>query len=154
MSVVQVKASAQSAAQQHAVFSVLACGPLWPSFSNFTAFELERPGTSETYGQGAIRVLSTAVTRVREEILAHEPPNYQSYSLLDGMPLLDYRAEIRLSPEAGGTKIDWQASFRPKYPGTGWFFRLLMEQVLQSLARQVAKAAEDPSLVAQAEHIT
>ena len=62
---------------------------------------------------------------------------------MSGFPLKDYRADIDLAArQDGGTVISWQASFDPKYPGTGWFWRLFMTLVLRKIASDLAAAAE------------
>lgn len=65
-----------------------------------------------------------------------------SYVLLSGFPMLNYQASVDLEPApGGGTAISWRAAFDPKYPGTGWFWRLVMKNVLATIALQLAEAA-------------
>ena len=86
---------------------------------------------------------STALTRSREETVELVPDRGLSYALLSGFPFVDYRADVDLSPGTdGGTSIDWRASFDPKYPGTGWFWRLFMTAVLRKVASDLADAAD------------
>jgi hypothetical protein len=72
-----------------------------------------------------------------------------SYVLLSGFPFRDYRADVDLAPlPDGGTAIRWQSSFYAKYPGTGWFWRMVMNRVLKNIAETLAAGAEDPAIVA------
>jgi hypothetical protein len=140
---IHVSAAAQSRAPAGAVFALLKDGATWPDWTMFDAFELERPGNEEPMGLGAIRVFSTALTRSREETVELVPDRRLSYALLSGFPFTDYRADVDLSPRAdGGTSIAWRASFDPKYPGTGWFWRLFMTAVLRKVASDLASAAD------------
>lgn len=143
MSRIEVSVTVSCRADPAVVFGLLKDGSTWPQWAMFDSFELERPGRSETYGVGAIRVFSTRVSRSREEITELIPDRKLSYTLLSGFPLHDYRAEVELVPaNAGMTTIAWCASFMPKYFGTGWFWRLFTKAVLATTARQLAGASE------------
>ena len=138
-----VSAAAQSRAPAAAVFALLKDGATWPNWTMFDTFELERPGKEEPMGLGAIRVFSTALTCSREETVELVPDRRLSYALLSGFPFIDYRADVDIAPRAGGgTSIAWRASFEPKYPGTGWFWRLFMTAVLKKVASDLAAAAD------------
>jgi Polyketide cyclase / dehydrase and lipid transport len=101
------------------------------------------PGSVEPTGVGSIRVFSTAITRTREQVVELVPDRRLSYILLSGFPFLNYRADVDLAAIAGGgTAIDWRASFDPKYPGTGWFWRLFMTAVLRKVTTDLAAGAE------------
>jgi hypothetical protein len=140
---IKVSANVRSKASASIVFALLKDGASWPSWTSFDAFELERPGHAEPMGVGAIRVFSTAVSRAREEVVELVTDRRLSYILLSGFPFLNYRADVDLTAVAeGGTVIDWRASFDPKYPGTGWFWRLFMTTVLRKIATDLAARAE------------
>jgi hypothetical protein len=100
-------------------------------------------------GVGAIRVFITKVSRAREEVVALTPGRRLSYILLSGLPFRNYRADVDLAPAEGGTIIRWRASFAPKQPWLGWFWKRFMIWVLSSTAASLAAAAENPSLVAK-----
>lgn len=63
------------------------------------------------------------------------------YVHLRGLPVRDYRADVDLEPAAGGTRIHWQATFRPKTPGTGWLLRIGLRKFLQELTDNLASYA-------------
>src|SRR5512138_1903925 len=114
MNRLEVAAQAESRADPATVFGLLKDGSTWPDWAKFDSCELERPGGHEPYGVGAIRVLSTRITRSREEIVELVPDRRVSYVLLSGLPLSDYRADVDLAPTgAGGTTIRWRAAFCP-----------------------------------------
>ncbi len=125
------------------IFGLLKDGSTWPQWAMFDSFELERSGSHETYGVGAIRVFSTKVSRSCEEITELIPDRKLAYALLSGFPLRDYRAEVELlQTSREKTTIAWHASFDPKYFGTGWFWRLFIKAVIATTAKQLAAAAE------------
>lgn len=52
-----------------------------------------------------------------EKILEVEPPRRVVYTVIDGLPVKDYRAEVLLTPTAAGTSVRWAASWRPTLLG-------------------------------------
>jgi uncharacterized protein YndB with AHSA1/START domain len=152
MSQIEIVAEASSRAAPGDVFRLLRDGSTWPAWSLFDRFELEREGVPDRLGVGAIRVFMTRVSRAREEVVEVIPDRRLSYILLSGLPFEDYRAEVDLAPAPeGGTTIRWRSRFRPKQPAFGWFWRSLMTRTLRDVGRQLAKAAEDPAIVATAD---
>jgi uncharacterized protein YndB with AHSA1/START domain len=149
MSAIQVAAMATSRADPGKVFALLKDPVTWPRWSMFTSGELQRPGSGERLGVGAIRVFRTPTTCATEEVVEFVPDRRLSYVLLSGMPFRDYRADVDLAPlPDGGTSIRWQSSFDAKYPGTGWFWRMVMNRVLKNTAERLAAGAENPAIVA------
>src|SRR5487761_2330114 len=129
-----VCAQARSAASPSTVYRLLKDGATWPRWASFTTYALERPGDEEPMGVGAIRVFSTPATRSREQIVALVPDRRLSYVLLSGFPLRDYRADVDLAPDDGGTRITWRAAFAPQHPWLGWFWRPFVGAVLRAVA--------------------
>lgn len=139
---IKVGAVARSRATPAAVFSLLKNNDTWPRWSLFDSSELERAGKDERLGVGAIRTFSTRVSKTREQVTELIPDQKLSYVLLSGLPLRNYQAVVQLSsPESGITLISWTASFQCSY-GTGWFWRIFMNQTLSKVAMQLAAAAE------------
>jgi len=140
---IKVQATATSKAPPSVVFALLKDGASWPDWTIFDGFELVRPGEGGPSGVGEIHVFSTALTRAREEIVELVPDRRLSYILLSGFPLRDYRADVDLSARGdGGTSISWRAAFNPKYPGTGWLYRLFLTAVLRKISSDLAAGAE------------
>ena len=140
---IKVQATATSKAPPQAVFALLKDGATWPDWTIFDAFELVRPSEGGPSGVGEIHVFSTALTHAREEIVECVADRRLSYILLSGFPFRDYRADVDLEArEDGGTFIAWRAAFDPKYPGTGWFWRLFMTATLKKIASDLAAGAE------------
>ena len=77
----------------------------------------------------------------REEIVDYDPPRHLAYTLLSGMPVRDYRADVDLTPSGKGTSITWSGRFHPKVPGTGPLFEAFFRRVVGSFARRLAATA-------------
>jgi hypothetical protein len=149
MEKIDIHATAESRADAGSVFALLRDGATWPKWSLFNKFELEQRGSPDPLGVGAIRVFVTSVSRAREQVVELIPSRRLSYILLSGFPFRDYRADVDLEPlAAGGTLIHWHSTFYAKHVGTGWFWRLFMRRAIRDVAAKLAKAAENPEIVA------
>ena len=86
-----------------------------------------------------LRVDQSAVRSV-----VFDPPHHLAYVLLSGLPISNYRADVTLTPEDGGTRIAWHGEFDQKYPGTAGVMRALIRYVLTDIAKALARRAEQP----------
>lgn len=141
MSEQHVDVTVDAQASPAAVYALLRDGATWPQWGRWDAFELERPGTGEPEGVGAIRVWRVGRKRIREAIVELIPDRRFGYTLLSGLALRDYRANVDLTPTAGGCAIRWQSTFRPKVPGMGWVYQRALEKIIAESAEAVATAA-------------
>ena len=129
-------------ADQGSVYALLADGSTWPEWSPIDAFELLDPGAGTPEGLGAVRLFTTGRHRSSERVVECRPGEAFSYALESGLPLRDYRAVIELTPAAGGTSINWRSTFRPKVPGTGWFYRRELGKFIRQTVEGLAHAAD------------
>ena len=95
----------------------------------------------------AIGTFTTGRTKSREEIVELIPDRRLSYSLLSGLPLQNYRADIDLTPTASGTDIRWHSTFNARV-GTGWAYRFGLGKFIAKCVRGLAAAAEKRATVA------
>jgi uncharacterized protein YndB with AHSA1/START domain len=129
-----------------AVYAALRDGATWPQWSALESFALERTGRDEPEGIGAVRVWRRGRYTFREEIVELVPDRRFSYTLLSGLAIRDYRADVDLEPGAGGgCTIRWHSSFRPKIPGTGWLYRRALDRATRDFAEGVARYAAAPA---------
>jgi uncharacterized protein YndB with AHSA1/START domain len=135
-----VIATAHSKAPPEAVWPLLADSATWPEWGPWDEHSLDREGAPAPHGIGALRTLTTGRVSVKEEITAFEPPRLLAYRLLSGLPVKDYKAEVMLSAEEGGTKIRWWAEFKPTVPGTGWLIRRRLQTVFDDVTERLASA--------------
>ena len=124
------------------VFGFLADRTTWPTWSGHDRFELLQPGATEPQGVGAIGLLHKGRKVMREEIVEVRPGRRVSYSLLAGLPLKDYRADVDLEPSGSGTAVRWHSTFKAP-PGTGWLYRyaltVFIKRSLAGLRTRIAK---------------
>ena len=141
-----VEATGWSAAPPAAVYGLLVDGATWPTWSGHDAAEVVERGEGDGDGVGAVRVLHRGRMRSRERIVELVPERRLGYVLLAGLPLRDYRANVDLTPERGGTAIRWSSDFAAKVPGTGAIFRLALTKFMtaatEGLAARAAEVAE------------
>jgi uncharacterized protein YndB with AHSA1/START domain len=122
-----------------AVWSLLGDSTTWPRWTPIDAAAIERPPGPD--GTGEIRVFTTGRIRIREEVVVAEPDRRLAYTLLSGLALRDYRAEIDLEPGPEGTAIRWHTTFRPKVPGSGWLYRRSLAKVTRQFVDGLARHA-------------
>jgi uncharacterized protein YndB with AHSA1/START domain len=132
---------ARSPAPVEAVWRRLADGRTWSEWNAFGTSELEREGTPEPDGVGAIRRLGQGPIVSREQILEFDPPRHLAYTILSGVPVRDYRADVELSADGSGTLISWRARFEPAIPGTGRVMRAFLRTALRSTSVRLARVA-------------
>jgi Polyketide cyclase / dehydrase and lipid transport len=145
--------TSRSAAPPEVVFDVVADGPGWVEWTSVRRSTYEREGVPAPHGVGAIRNFAIKVPlrrdryRVvsREECVGYDRPRRFSYTLLAGLPIRDYRADVDFESDpsgGGGTVISWAGSFEPKIPGTGLLLRTFLRRTVQRFATSAARHAE------------
>jgi hypothetical protein len=129
------------------VFEILADGAGWSRWAGPMIVKSwwEREGTPAPGGVGAIRALGMKKVGSREEIVAYEAPTHMAYTILSGLPVRDYRADVRLTPDGTGTRIEWSGTFTPKLPGTGGALRLFLLTTIGGFVKRLAKHAAQPT---------
>jgi Polyketide cyclase / dehydrase and lipid transport len=138
----EVDVRARSSAPPATVYALLADGASWPRWSPMLAFELERPGDSGGESVGAVRVFRSRWATSREQLVELRSGHRLSYTLLSGLPLRDYRADVDLEPDDGGTHIRWRSTFDARVPGTGWLYRRVLAGFITACAHGVAHHAD------------
>jgi hypothetical protein len=110
-----------------------------------TVSEWEREGDPAPGGVGAIRRLGRPPVSASEQILEYHPPHHLAYTILRGLPVRGYHADIDLLPGAnGGTTIRWSGAFEPKVPGTGALLAVVLRRIVHGYATSAAAEAERP----------
>jgi uncharacterized protein YndB with AHSA1/START domain len=98
---------------------------------------LERVGSPDANGVGAIRRIESGLVKVREEIVEFSPMRRLRYTVLSGPPVRDYFGDVVLTEAAGGTQVRWTIDFAPRIPGTAFVLKLAIGRVI---AQMLAKA--------------
>ncbi len=138
-----IEHTATTSADPATVFALLRDGSTWPNWSQLGAFELREPGDSSPEGLGAVRLFTTGRHQSLEKVVTVRPDEEFSYTLLEGLPLRDYRAVITLTGTGAGpgTTIRWRSTFRAARPGTGWIYRLALGRFIGKTVAGLATAA-------------
>jgi uncharacterized protein YndB with AHSA1/START domain len=133
-----------SAAPPEAVFEVIADATRWHEWAGFSVSTStwEREGDPAPGGVGAIRRLGRPPVYGREQILEFEPPFHLAYTIVSGIPVRGYHADVDLRPDGSGTVIRWSAAFEPKVPGTGALLAEVLRRVILGYATRAAAEAE------------
>lgn len=141
MGVQRIDVSATTTAPAAAVYALLRDGASWPDWSPLGSFELESPGEDGGESLGAVRIFRTGRVKGRERIAELVPNRRFSYTLLSGLAVKDYRADIDLTEGPDGTTVRWRSSFRAKVPGLGGAYRRSLTKFLQQCVDGVAQHA-------------
>jgi hypothetical protein len=134
-----------STAAPDVVFDVLADATRWKNWAGPTVAvsTWDREGVPAPGGVGAVRKLGRWPLFTREQITEYEPPRHLGYTILSGVPVRGYHADIDFVPdERGGTVIHWSGAFEPRIPGTGGVLELVFERVVHTYAVAAAREAE------------
>jgi hypothetical protein len=84
----------------------------WTHWAGFGRVVVERAGSPVDYGTGCIRVLNADGRSGREEILEVVPEARVVYRVIEGLPVLEHRAEVTLSRcDEALTEVTWTARF-------------------------------------------
>jgi uncharacterized protein YndB with AHSA1/START domain len=143
MRVQELEVNGTTAASPTAVWRLLGDSTTWPDWTPIDAHRQERAGGAD--GSGEVRVFRNGRYTLREEVVESRPLQRLSYTLLSGLAVRDYRADVDLSERPdGGTDIRWHTTFVPKAPGTGRLYRRALlratEQFVAGLTSHAARA--------------
>jgi len=111
-------------------------------FSALRAVRLRREGTPDPDGLGAIRVMHGPGLRIEEEVVSWDPPHAYEYRLLRGAPIRDHRGRVSVSGDEQASDVEWNISFRPVVPGTGWLLRAALERAIGSMLGAMTRQLE------------
>ena len=139
---------AHAVAPREVVFAVLDDAPGWAAWAGFTVASArwEREGDPPPGGPGAIRRVGRWPLFGREQILERTEPTHMAYTVLSGVPVRGYHADIDLHDDSragtGATRIVWRASFEPRVPGTAGLMSWWLRRLIGGYARRAAAEAE------------
>ena len=137
----EIDITTKSSADPAAVWRLLADSASWPSWTPIDSHQPVSPPGPD--GTGEVRAFRNGRHTVREQIVQMVPERRLSYTLLAGLALRDYRADVDLAATpSGGTEIRWHTTFRPKVPGTGRLYRTVLEKATRQFVDGLASAAE------------
>jgi uncharacterized protein YndB with AHSA1/START domain len=140
-----LEVTAESSAAPEAVWALLADVTTWSRWAAFDESGLERPGSGDPQGVGAIRRFRRGRYHNREEVVRFEAPHALSYEVRAGnIPVHDYHADVVLQERLeGGTIITWRSSFDARWPLAPLIERGLRSFIADTAVRLAATAEAD-----------
>ena len=144
----RIEHTATTTADPATVYALLREGATWPVWGPLDSFELERPGEQEPEGLGAVRIFRSGRVTGRDTIAELVQDRRFSYTHVSNLPIMDYRADVDLTPSGNGTAIRWVSAFDPKLPGTGALLRRGLDGFVSKLANGLAEHASSRARVA------
>lgn len=130
--------TARSQAAPDAVFAALTHAATWPLWSPIDSADVEDGDPEEQQQVGDTRIFRTGRNVARERIVELITDRRFVYDNAGG-PFRSYLGTIELAPASGGgTAITWSATFDPKVPLFGGFWRWFLTRYMQRMADGLA----------------
>jgi uncharacterized protein YndB with AHSA1/START domain len=104
-----VEAEGTARAPAETVWHLVSDATTYPQWGPWSDGGFNRPGDPSHDGAGAVRWFRYGRTKTVEEVLAAEAGKRLSYTVIGGIPVRNYLAEVTLTPVPGGTHIRWSA---------------------------------------------
>lgn len=149
MDKLHVEAEQTARAAPAVVWALVSDATTYPRWGPWSKAGYRRQGDDSPRGPGAVYWLrSSRRYGLRhpvsvEKILDAEEGRRLAYAVIGGIPVRNYRAEVTLTPAAGGTSIRWAASWDRTLAGrlVQRSLRVLYPQIVADLARAAEKQA-------------
>jgi uncharacterized protein YndB with AHSA1/START domain len=158
MAQLHVEAEATAKAPPEAVWALVSDVTKYPSWGPWSDGHYEKAGEESPRGVGAVQVLRSAQrymgrhTTSVEKILVCEEDRHLAYTVIGGIPVRNYRADVTLTPSAQGTHIRWAATWdntllgRMAWRGLRAFYPEMMAGLVAAAEQDAAEqaAAQSP----------
>ena len=151
MSQLHVEAEQTARARPETVWELISDATRYPQWGPWSAAGYQRPGDNSPRGPGAIQWLRSSrraylrYPTTIEKILEAEEGRRLAYSVIGGIPVRNYRAEVTLTPTADGTRVRWAATWDATPSGRIVLrgLRTLYPQIVADLVAAAEKGAGD-----------
>ena len=117
MAQLRVEADGVAQAPPEVVWELVANADRYSEWGPWSASGYENLGAQAPDGAGVIRWMRYGRTTTVEKVLESERARRLVYTVVRGIPVRNYRAEVTLSPVGEGTHIRWTASWDRTLPG-------------------------------------
>ena len=117
MAQLRVEAEGVARAAPEVVWELVANADSYSEWGPWSASGYENLGARAPDGAGVIRWMRYGRTTTVEKVLASERARRLAYTVVKGIPVRNYRAEVTLTPEVEGTHIRWTATWDRTVPG-------------------------------------
>lgn len=148
----EVSAERTARAKPEAVWALVSDATRYPEWGPWRAAEYRSPGDPPPGGPGAVQWLQSSRRYLGrhpvslEKILEVEEGRRLAYTVIGGIPVRHYRAEVTLTPDGDGTRIRWAGSMDATTRGRlVWRgLRTLYPQIVEALA-SAAERGDSPA---------
>jgi uncharacterized protein YndB with AHSA1/START domain len=134
--------SATIEAPVETVFEVLTDHRGYSRITSLRSSTLEREGSPDPNGVGAIRVLALAGPPIREEVTVFERPQRFAYRALSGVPAKEHTGTVNLSSRGQTTLLTWRVDSTPKLPLPAGAWTALVKPVINQLMKGIVKESQ------------
>ena len=138
MNQLHVEAEGVAQAAPEVVWELAANADRYPQWGPWSAGGYHSPGDQD--GVGAIRWFRYGRTTTVERVLESGPGRRQVYTVVKGLPVRNYRAEVTLTPEGQGTHIRWSATWDRTLGG--WIVHRRLRSLYPDIVRDLIAAAD------------
>ena len=147
MAQLHVEAESTTKASPETVWALVSDATRYPSWGPWSDGHYKESAR----GVGAVQVLRSAQrymgrhTTSVERILEFDEDRHLAYTVIGGIPVRNYRADVTLTPSAGGTHIRWVADWdntmlgRVAWRGLRTFFPEMMTGLVAAAERDAAQ---------------
>jgi uncharacterized protein YndB with AHSA1/START domain len=152
MAQLHVEAEATAKASPQAVWALVSDATKYPCWGPWSEGHYKKAGEQSPRGVGAVQVLRSAQrylgrrTTSVERILEAEDDRHLAYTVIGGIPVRNYRADVTLTPSADGTVIRWTADWdntllgRMIWRGLRAFYPEMMAGLVAAAERDTAQS--------------
>ena len=147
MTQLRVEAEGVAQAPPEVVWELVANADSYSEWGPWTASGYENLGAQAPDGAGVIRWMRYGRTTTVEKVLESERARRLVYTVVKGIPVRNYLAEVTLTPAGEGTHIRWTASWDRTLPGRIVHSRL--RTIYPDVVGRLIAAAERSALPAQ-----
>ena len=147
MTQLRVEAEGVASAAPEAVWELVANADRYSEWGPWSASGYENLGGQAPDGAGVIRWMRYGRTTTVEKVLESERARRLVYTVVKGIPVRNYRAEVTLSPVGEGTHIRWTASWDRTLPGR--VVHRTLRTLYPDIVGRLVAAAERNALPAQ-----
>jgi uncharacterized protein YndB with AHSA1/START domain len=148
MARLHVEAQGVARAAPEALWELVTNASRYHQWGPWSAGGYENLGDRAPDGAGVIRWFRYGRTTTVEKVLESERCRRLVYTVVKGIPVRNYRAEVTLSPEGEGTHIRWSASWDRTLPGR--FVHRRLRAIYPDIVRDLIAAADRTVPTAQA----
>jgi uncharacterized protein YndB with AHSA1/START domain len=106
-----VEAGGVASAAPEVVWDLVADASSYSQWGAWSASGYSDPGDLAHEGVGAVRWFRFGRTITVERVLTAERPRRLTYTVVSGIPVRNYLAEVTLAPHGEGTRIHWAADW-------------------------------------------